>query len=70
MMDYLVDGCGAFSAAYLDDLVVLNGSWEDHLGHLLKFLTVYVELDLQQSQVNVNLRCGSVCTWDMLWAMV
>ena len=36
MMDYLVDGCGAFAAAYLDDLVVFSGSWEDHLIHLIK----------------------------------
>ena len=36
MMDYLVDGCGAFAAAYLDDLVVFSGSWEDHLIHLIE----------------------------------
>ena len=27
IMDYLVDGCGLFAAAYLDDLVVFSGSW-------------------------------------------
>ena len=36
MMDYLVDGCGAFAAAYLDDLVVFSGLWEDHLDHLIE----------------------------------
>ena len=36
MMGYLVDGCGAFAAAYLDDLVVFSGSWEDHFIHLIE----------------------------------
>ena len=35
-MDYLVDGCGAFAAAYLDDLVVFSGSWEDNLIYLIE----------------------------------
>ena len=34
MMDRLVDGCDAFTAAYLDDLVIHSSTWEEHLQHI------------------------------------
>ena len=34
MMDRLVDGCGAFTAAYLDDLVIHSNTWKEHLYHI------------------------------------
>ena len=39
MMDRLIQGMGTFSAAYLDDLVVYSGSWEEHLQHLHQVLS-------------------------------
>ena len=34
MMDQLFRGMSAYSAAYLDDLVIYSHSWEDHLQHI------------------------------------
>ena len=34
MMDKLVDGCDAFTAAYLYDLVIYSSTWEEHLQHI------------------------------------
>ena len=34
MMDRLIQGCQAFAAAYLDDLVIFSNTWEEHLQHL------------------------------------
>ena len=34
MMDRLLEGLGEFAGAYLNDLVVLSQSWEEHIKHL------------------------------------
>ena len=34
MMDRLVDGCDAFTAANLDDLVIHSNTWKEHLHHI------------------------------------
>ena len=34
MMDRPIDGCGAFTAAYLDDLVIHSNTWKEHLHHI------------------------------------
>ena len=38
MMDRLVDGCDAFAAAYLDDLIIHSNTWEKHLQHIKSIL--------------------------------
>lgn len=34
MMDQILQGTEMFAAAYLDDIIIFNKSWEEHLGHL------------------------------------
>ena len=34
MMDKLIRGMEDYAAAYLDDLVIISGSWERHLQHI------------------------------------
>ena len=38
MMDELLSGLEEYAAAYLDDLVICNDLWEDHILHLAKVL--------------------------------
>ena len=38
MMDQLLSGLEAYTAAYLDDLVVFSTSWEEHLQHVTRVL--------------------------------
>ena len=38
MLDRLVQGCQAFAAAYLDDLVIFSNTWEEHLQHFGEML--------------------------------
>ena len=33
-MDWVIDGCGAFTAAYLDDLVIQSNTWKEDLHHI------------------------------------
>ena len=63
MMDYLVDGCGAFAAAYLDDLVVFSGSWEDHLIHLIEIFKRLrrAELTAKPSKCQFAMRQCTYC---------
>ena len=37
-MDSLLNGAGSYSAAYLDDLVIYSGNWQEHLQHLREVL--------------------------------
>ena len=34
MIDRLLDGFGDFGSAYMDDVIIFNTSWDDHLTHL------------------------------------
>ena len=34
MVDRLLDGCGKFSGAYLDDVIIFSETWSDHVKHL------------------------------------
>ena len=38
MMDRLIDGCDAYAAAYLDDLIIHSNTWEEHLQHIKSIL--------------------------------
>ena len=38
IMDILLDGTHLYAAAYMDDLVVFSGSWEEHLQHVDEIL--------------------------------
>lgn len=38
IMDSLLNGAGSYSAAYLDDLVIYSGNWQEHLQHLREVL--------------------------------
>ena len=38
IMDSLLNGIGSYSAAYLDDLVIYSGNWQEHLQHLHEVL--------------------------------
>jgi hypothetical protein len=37
-MDRVIDGLYAFTAAYLDDLVIYSNTWEEHMEHIRKVL--------------------------------
>lgn len=37
-MDKILQGTEMFAAAYLDDIIILSQSWEEHLGHLQEVL--------------------------------
>ena len=34
LMDWVINGLDAFAAAFLDDLVIYNSTWEEHLTQL------------------------------------
>ena len=34
MVDRLLDGFNDFASAYIDDIIIFSGTWEDHLYHL------------------------------------
>ena len=38
MVDRLLDGLNDFSSAYIDDIIIFSGTWEDHLQHLRQVL--------------------------------
>ena len=41
LVDQLLYGVGDFVAAYLDDIVIFNESWEDHLTHVCSVLSQF-----------------------------
>jgi hypothetical protein len=38
LINKVLSGCGLFTAAYLDDILIFSSSWEDHLSHVSKVL--------------------------------
>ena len=38
MMDMLLTGLGEYSSAYIDDIIVFSGTWEEHLQHITVIL--------------------------------
>ncbi|XP_035988756.1 uncharacterized protein LOC118561082 [Fundulus heteroclitus] len=38
LMDQVLNGCDNYACAYLDDIVIYSGSWEEHLKHLEEVL--------------------------------
>ena len=38
MMDIILDNAQDYAAAYLDDIVIHSGSWNNHLLHILRRL--------------------------------
>ena len=38
MVDRLLDGLNDFSSAYINDIIIFSGTWEDHLQHLRQVL--------------------------------
>ena len=45
-MDQVIRGMHKFASAYLDDLIILSTTWEDHLTHLRAVLSQLQELRL------------------------
>lgn len=46
LMDEVINGLGQFAKAYLDDIVIFNLSWEDHLRHVQVVLSRLKEAGL------------------------
>ncbi|XP_058620850.1 uncharacterized protein LOC131532954 isoform X2 [Onychostoma macrolepis] len=51
---YLYTGCEQYAAAYLDDVVIYSGSWQEHLQHLADILK-----RLQEAGLTINTIMGS-----------
>ena len=61
MMDRLVDGCDAFAAAYLDDLIMHSNTWEKHLQHIKSILVCFRSVGLTAKPTNCQFgmrECG------------
>ena len=46
MMDQVIRGMHKFASDYLDDVIIFNTTWEDHLTHLRAVLRRLQELEL------------------------
>lgn len=55
LMDRVLAGCDQYAAAYLDDVVVYSGSWQEHLRHLTDILK-----RLQEAGLTIN---TTKCSW-------
>ena len=53
LKDILLDGTHLYAAAYMDNLVVFSGSWEEHLQHVDEILQ-------RIEQANLTLRAENV----------
>ena len=58
-MDNLLDGTHLYAAAYMDDLVVFSGSWEEHLQHVDEILQriEQANLTLRAEKCNISAAC-------------
>uniref|UniRef100_A0A9J7ZIR3 Gypsy retrotransposon integrase-like protein 1 n=1 Tax=Cyprinus carpio carpio TaxID=630221 RepID=A0A9J7ZIR3_CYPCA len=55
LMDRVLTGCEQYAAAYLDDVVIYSGSWQEHLRHLEDILK-----RLQEAGLTIN---TTKCSW-------
>ena len=46
MINYALRNCQEFARAYIDDIVIFSGCWEEHLDHLRKVMTCLQEANL------------------------
>ena len=46
MINHVLQDCWSFARAYIDDIVVFSGSWEEHFDHLHKVLKCLHEANL------------------------
>ena len=67
MVDKLLDGLQHCANAYLDDIVIYSGTWQDHVQHLALVLDRIRAAGL--SPKKANLEQISVYIWGLLWAM-
>ncbi|RXN24948.1 hypothetical protein ROHU_005997 [Labeo rohita] len=55
LMDQVLAGCEQYAAAYLDDVVIYSGTWQEHLRHLDDILK-----RLQEAGLTIN---TTKCSW-------
>lgn len=55
LMDCVLVGCEQYAAAYLDDVVIYSGSWQEHLWHLADILKRLQEAGLTNNTTK--------CSW-------
>lgn len=54
-MDSVLAGCDQYATAYLDDVVIYSGTWQEHLEHLSDVLR-----RLQKAGLTIN---TTKCSW-------
>lgn len=55
LMDRVLAGCEQYAAAYLDDVVIYSGSWQEHLRHLADIMK-----SLEEAGLTIN---TTKCAW-------
>ncbi|KAJ1152736.1 hypothetical protein NDU88_005511 [Pleurodeles waltl] len=60
LVNQVLDGREAFSAAYLDDITVFSSSWEEHLQHLCEVLKNLQRAGLTNKASKCQIGQGSV----------
>ncbi len=55
LMDCVLAGCEQYTAAYLDDVVIYSGSWQEHLQNLADILK-----RIQEAGLTIN---TTKCSW-------
>ena len=61
LINQVLRDCQSFAGAYIDDIVVYSGSWEEHLGHLKRDLQCLESAGLRVKLQKCSFGCSKVC---------